>query len=61
LLPPVARVAVAGAVLSAVYLFILAYCLGQKALYASVLRELRKRVPSDNQELAPAIGLNGGF
>jgi O-antigen/teichoic acid export membrane protein len=53
-LSPLARVVLAGTVLLAVYLAVLFYAMGQKALYLDVLREFRKRLPAEEKVLVPA-------
>ena len=54
LMPALPRVIIAGTVLSAVYVVVLFYGMGQKALYIDVLKGFRKHAPVDDKELVPA-------
>ena len=54
LMPPIARLIVAGLVLLVVYGLILFYVVGQKELYLNVLQGLRKRSLVDEKALASA-------
>jgi PST family polysaccharide transporter len=54
LMPALPRVVIAGAVLLAVYVVMLFYAMGQKALYIDVLRGFRKRVPVEDKVQVPA-------
>lgn len=51
---PLPRTLIAGSVLVSVYVGMLFYVMGQKALYMDVLRGFRKRAPVEEEALAPA-------
>ena len=54
LMAPFPRMVIAGMVLLTVYLGMLFYAMGQKALYMDVLKGFRKRTPVDEKALIPA-------
>jgi hypothetical protein len=54
LMPPLPRIAIAGIVLSAVYMAMLFYVMGQKAFYLDILRGFKKRSPAEGTVLVPA-------
>ena len=54
LMPALPRVIIAGVVLLAVYVGMLFYVMGQKALYLDILRGFRKRASTEEPALAPA-------
>jgi len=54
LMPALPRVIVDGGVLSIVYVVMLFYVMGQKALYLDVLKGFRRGTPVEKKALAPA-------
>ncbi len=54
LMPALPRVVIAGVVLLIVYVGMLFYVMGQKALYMDVIKGFRKRAPVEDKALAPA-------
>jgi PST family polysaccharide transporter len=54
IMPALPRVVIAGVVLLAVYIGMLFYVMGQKALYIDVLKGFRKSKPLEENALAPA-------
>jgi hypothetical protein len=54
LMPALPRLVIAGVVLLAVYVGMLFYVMGQKALYMDVLKGFRKSRPVEGKALAPA-------
>ena len=54
IMPALPRVVIAGVVLLVVYVGMLFYVMGQKALYIDVLKGFRKRAPVEEKALVPA-------
>ena len=54
LMPALPRVVIAGVVLLIVYVGMLFYVMGQKALYMDVIKGFRKRAPVEDKALVPA-------